>query len=426
MNHLTLIIYLCAAAAIGAAISGFIVWTVKNSRIKVLEGKLANDQQRLDDREKNYKDTISELKHAHEEDLKRQLESVKATMTAETEKILKEREESLNKGNRSSIDEILNPLKESIEKMQKAMADNARDHLKSNTELKEQFAHAVKDIEEKTVNIGARAEELTTALTSKPKIQGGWGEHMLEDILSREGLVKGKHYDREVANDDRSRPDFVFHFRDGMEQKDLVVDSKVSLTAYVNFMNADDEAEKERFLSEHISSVKRHIEELTTKEYSRKIDKGKRFADYVIMFMPIDSAFQAVLAKEPTLFDETYRKGVIIATEQTIMPFLKVIDITWRKYQQDTNIEEILQAAGNMIERVGRFYDSYKELGKRLGAVCRTYNEGVTKLEDNGQSITTSARQVMKIGAKRAKGKAFTIPEDQVFLNENEETEDEQ
>lgn len=426
MNHLTLIIFLCAAAAIGAAISGFIVWTVKNSRIKVLEGKLANDQQRLDDREKNYKDTISELKHTHEEDLKRQLESVKATMTAETEKILKEREESLNKGNRSSIDEILNPLKESIEKMQKAMADNARDHLKSNTELKEQFAHAVKDIEEKTVNIGARAEELTTALTSKPKIQGGWGEHMLEDILSREGLVKGKHYDREVANDDRSRPDFVFHFRDGMEQKDLVVDSKVSLTAYVNFMNADDEAEKERFLSEHISSVKRHIEELTTKEYSRKIDKGKRFADYVIMFMPIDSAFQAVLAKEPTLFDETYRKGVIIATEQTIMPFLKVIDITWRKYQQDTNIEEILQAAGNMIERVGRFYDSYKELGKRLGAVCRAYNEGVTKLEDNGQSITTSARQVMKIGAKRAKGKAFTIPEDQVFLNENEETEDEQ
>ena len=426
MNHLTLLIYLCAAAAIGAAISGFIVWTVKNSRIKVLEGKLANDQQRLDDREKNYKDTISELKHAHEEDLKRQLESVKATMKAETEEILKKREESLNKGNRSSIDEILNPLKESIEKMQKAMADNARDHLKSNTELKEQFAHAVKDIEEKTVNIGARAEELTTALTSKPKIQGGWGEHMLEDILSREGLVKGKHYDREVANDDRSRPDFVFHFRDGMEQKDLVVDSKVSLTAYVNFMNADEEAEKERFLSEHISSVKRHIEELTTKEYSRKIDKGKRFADYVIMFMPIDSAFQAVLAKEPTLFDETYRKGVIIATEQTIMPFLKVIDITWRKYQQDTNIEEILQAAGNMIERVGRFYDSYKELGKRLGAVCRTYNEGVTKLEDNGQSITTSARQVMKIGAKRAKGKAFTIPEDQVFLNENEETEDEQ
>lgn len=426
MNHLTLLIYLCAAAAIGAAISGFIVWTVKNSRIKVLEGKLANDQQRLDDREKNYKDTISELKHAHEEDLKRQLESVKATMTAETEEILKKREESLNKGNRSSIDEILNPLKESIEKMQKAMADNARDHLKSNTELKEQFAHAVKDIEEKTVNIGARAEELTTALTSKPKIQGGWGEHMLEDILSREGLVKGKHYDREVANDDRSRPDFVFHFRDGMEQKDLVVDSKVSLTAYVNFMNADDETEKERFLSEHISSVKRHIEELTTKEYSRKIDKGKRFADYVIMFMPIDSAFQAVLAKEPTLFDETYRKGVIIATEQTIMPFLKVIDITWRKYQQDTNIEEILQAAGNMIERVGRFYDSYKELGKRLGAVCRTYNEGVTKLEDNGQSITTSARQVMKIGAKRAKGKEFTIPEDQVFLNENEETEDEQ
>lgn len=419
-----LTLYLIAAAAVGAAISGIIIWSLKNSRIKVLEGRLESDEQRLKDKDEAYRESLSELKHVHEEDLKRQLESVKATMTAETEKILKDREESLSKGNRSSMDEILNPLKESIEKMQKAMTDNAKDHLKSNTELKEQFAHAVKDIEEKTSSIGAKADELSTALTSRPKVQGGWGEHMLEDILAREGLVKGKHYDREVANEDRSRPDFVFHFRDGMEQKDLVVDSKVSLTAFVNYTNAEDPAEKEKYLEEHFASVRKHIEELTVKEYSRKIDKGRRFADYVIMFMPIDSAFQAVLAKEPTLFDESYRKGVIIATEQTIMPFLKVIDITWRKYQQDTNIEEILRAAENMIERVGKFYDSYRDLGKKLGAVCKEYNSGITKLEDNGQSITTSARQVMRIGAKRAKGKSLDIPDETVQLSESEETED--
>ncbi len=420
----TFILYLAAAAALGAVVSGIIIWSVKNSRIKVLEGRLESDGQRLKDKDEAYRESLSELKRVHEEDLKRQLESVKATMTAETERILKDREESLSKGNRSSIDEILNPLKESIEKMQKAMTDNAKDHLKSNTELKDQFAHAIKDIEEKTSSIGAKAEELSIALTSRPKVQGGWGEHMLEDILAREGLVKGKHYDREVANEDRSRPDFVFHFRDGMEQKDLVVDSKVSLTAFVNYTNAEDSAEKDKYLAEHVASVKKHIEELTGKEYSRKIDKGRRFADYVIMFMPIDTAFQTVLAKEPTLFDESYRKGVIIATEQTIMPFLKVIDITWRKYQQDTNIEEILRAADNMIERVGKFYDSYRDLGKKLGAVCKEYNNGITKLEDNGQSITTSARQVMRIGAKRAKGKSLDTPDETVVLSENEETEE--
>lgn len=171
--------------------------------------------------------------------------------------------------------------------------------------------------------------------------------------------------------------------------------------------------------------MKRHIDELTGKEYARKIDKGRRFADYVIMFLPIDAAFRVVLAKEPTLFDEAYRKGVIIATEQTIMPFLKVIDITWRKYQQDTDIEEILRAAENMIERVGKFYDSYRDLGKKLRAVCKEYNDGVTKLEDNGLSITTSARQVMKIGAKRAKGKPLDIPQEQVLLNEDGEEENE-
>lgn len=417
---------LVICAAVAAVISGIIVWVIKDSRIKVLEGRLSNDEQRLRDREKAYQDALTELKRVHEEDLRRQLESVRTTMTAETEKILKEREEALNKGNRSSMDEILKPLKESIENMQKAMADNAKDHLKSNTELKEQFAHAVKDIEEKTTNIGAKAEELSSALKSRPKVQGGWGEHLLEDILSREGLEKGKHYDREVANEDRSRPDFVFHFRDGMEQKDLVVDSKVSLTAYTNYINAAEGSEdKDKALDEHIASVKRHIDELTGKEYARKIDKGRRFADYVIMFLPIDAAFRVVLAKEPTLFDEAYRKGVIIATEQTIMPFLKVIDITWRKYQQDTDIEDILRAAENMIERVGKFYDSYRDLGKKLRAVCKEYNDGVTKLEDNGLSITTSARQVMKIGAKRAKGKPLDIPQEQVLLNEDGEEENE-
>lgn len=365
--------------------------------------------------------TVTELKEAHQRSLKEQLDAVRAQMTAETEKLLKSREEELEKGNRSNIDEILKPLKDSMEKMEKAMKDNAREHLESTTTLKAKLEQAVKEMGEKTSAVGAKADTLSEALTGRPKVQGCWGENFLDDILSREGLVNGTHYTREVANEDLSRPDFIFHFKEGTEQKDLVVDSKVSLTAYVSYMNAQTPEEKDLALSEHLKSVKKHIEELARKDYSRKIDKSRRFADYVLMFMPVDMACRVALDKDPLLWQDAYQKGVLIATEQTIMPFLKVIQLTWNKYQQDTNIAEITKAAEDMIERVGLFYDSYKELGTRLKAVCKEYNAGINKLEDSGRSITTSARKVMQIGAKRAKGKELAVPDRQVFLTEEDE-----
>ena len=134
------------------------------------------------------------------------------------------------------------------------------------------------------------------------------------------------------------------------------------------------------------------------------------------MFMPIDQAFRLALDAKPTLWQDAYSKGVLIATEQTIMPFLKILQLTWNKYQQDSNLQEIRDAAERMIERVGLFYDSYKDLGKRLKATVDTYNEGITKLEDNGRSITTAAKQVMKFGVKRSKGKEFQVPAETLAL----------
>lgn len=354
-----------------------------------------------------------ELKESQE----KAMQALKAEVTAETEKVLKEREEQLSKSNKTSMDSILNPLKESISQMQKAMSDNAKEHIRSTTELKEKFDQAVKEMGQKTSDIGAKADELATALTGRPKVQGCWGENLLEDILSREGLVNGIHYEREVANTDRSRPDFVFHFKEGLEEKDLVVDSKVSLTAFVRYMNEEDEQKKNAALQEHLSSVRKHIEELAKKDYAAKVDKNRRFADYVLMFMPVDAAYRVAIDYDPMLWQDAYEKGILIATEQTIMPFLKIIKLTWNKYQQDSNIQEITKAAEAMIERVGLFYDSYKDLGRKINAVCSEYNNGVIKLEDNGRSITTSARSVMKLGIKRSKGKELSVPEEQVFLS---------
>ena len=352
----------------------------------------------------------------YEKALAQMKETIVASMTAETEKLLRKREKELSEGNQNTMDGILKPLKESISAMEKAMKDNASSHLETTAKLSEQLKNAVKEMQEKTSDVGRKADSLSEALTGKPKVQGCFGENFLEAILAGEGLQEGKHYSREAANEDLSRPDFVFHFKENLEQKDLIVDSKVSLTAFVDYMNAGSEEEKSAALDRHLKSVRKHIDELARKEYAKK--NARSFADYVLMFMPRDMAFRVALEADQMLWQEAYKKGVLIVTEQTIMPFLKIMQLTWNKFQHDTNTQKITLAAQNMIDRVGAFYDSYTELGRKLKSVCGEYNKGITKLQDSGQSITTSARQVISLGIRRSKGKEFTVPEETLEIEE--------
>lgn len=404
-----IIIAAAGAALITAVATWIIVRGHFRNRIKAQEEL---HEKRLADMEK----MASQAQENYDKALKSMRETVVASMTAETEKLLRQREKELSDENLTSMDGILKPLKESISAMEKAMKDNASSHLETSTKLSEQLKQAVKEMQEKTSDVGRKADTLSEALTGKPKVQGCFGENFLEAILAGEGLEEGKHYTREAANEDLSRPDFVFHFKEGLEQKDLIVDSKVSLTAFVEYMNASSEEEKAAALDRHIRSVRKHIEELARKEYAKK--NARSFADYVLMFMPRDMAFRVALEADPMLWQDAYRKGVLIATEQTIMPFLKIMQLTWNKFQHDTNTQKITQAAQNMIDRVASFYDSYSELGRKLKAVCGEYNKGVTKLQDNGQSITTSARQVISLGMRRSKGKEFTVPEETVEIGE--------
>lgn len=401
------------AAAVTALITAVATWLIVRghfrNRIKAQEEL---HEKRLADMEK----MASQAQENYDKALKSMRETVVASMTAETEKLLRQREKELSDENLTSMDGILKPLKESISAMEKAMKDNASSHLETSTKLSEQLKQAVKEMQEKTSDVGRKADTLSEALTGKPKVQGCFGENFLEAILAGEGLEEGKHYTREAANEDLSRPDFVFHFKEGLEQKDLIVDSKVSLTAFVEYMNASSEEEKAVALDRHIKSVRKHIDELARKEYAKK--NARSFADYVLMFMPRDMAFRVALEADPMLWQEAYRKGVLIATEQTIMPFLKIMQLTWNKFQHDTNTQRITQAAQNMIDRVGSFYDSYAELGRKLKAVFGEYNKGVAKLQDNGQSITTSARQVISLGVRRSKGKEFTVPDETLEIGE--------
>ena len=378
---------------------------------------------RLRDQDEASKSRIADMENMaakaqsnYEKALAQMKETIVASMTAETEKLLRRREKELSDENQSSMDGILKPLKESISAMEKAMKDNASSHIETTAKLSEQLKNAVREMQEKTSDVGRKADSLSEALTGKPKVQGCFGENFLEAILAGEGLQEGLHYSREAANEDLSRPDFVFHFKENLEQKDLIVDSKVSLTAFVDYMNASSEEEKALALDRHIRSVRKHIDELARKEYAKK--NSRSFADYVLMFMPRDMAFRVALEADPMLWQESYKKGVLIVTEQTIMPFLKIMQLTWNKFQQDTNTQRITAAAQNMIDRVAAFYDSYSELGRKLKSVCGEYNKGITKLQDNGQSITTSARQVISLGVRRSKGKEFAVPEEMLEIED--------
>ena len=397
-----LIVVICTIA-----ITASVTWLVTRS---IYQTKLSAQEQMHAKEAENAEKMAMQAQANYEKALKEMKETIVSNMTAETEKLLKKREKELSDGNQNTMDGIIKPLKESISAMEKAMKDNAASHLESTTKLSEQLKQAVKEMEEKTSDVGKKADTLSEALTGRPKVQGCFGENFLNDILAGEGLQEGVHYTREAANEDLSRPDFVFHFKDGYEEKDLIVDSKVSLTAFVDYMNAEDEQQKVTALDRHLKSVRKHIEELAKKDYAKK--NAKSFADYVLMFMPRDMAFRVALEAYPMLWQEAYQKNVLIVTEQTIMPFLKIMQLTWNKYQHDTNTLKITQAAQNMIDRVADFYDQYVELGKKIKAVGTAYNGGVTKLQDGGRSITTSARQVISLGAKLSKGKQLNVPEE--------------
>ena len=396
-----------------AAAASVITWLSTRSYFKAhLQAQEEMHSGRIKDMEKmaaqaqaNYDKALAQMK-----------ETVVASMTAETEKLLRKREKELSEGNQSTMDGILKPLKESISAMEKVMKENASSHLETTSRLSEQLKNAVREMQEKTSDVGRKADSLSEALTGRPKVQGCFGENFLEAILAGEGLQEGKHYSREAANEDLSRPDFVFHFKENLEQKDLIVDSKVSLTAFVDYMNAETEEEKTSALDRHLKSIRKHIDELARKEYAKK--NSRSFADYVLMFMPRDMAFRVALEADQMLWQEAYKKGVLIVTEQTIMPFLKIMQLTWNKFQHDTNTQKITLAAQNMIDRVAAFYDSYTELGRKLKSLCTEYNKGITKLQDSGQSITTSARQVISLGIRRSKGKEFTVPEEIVEIEE--------
>lgn len=361
------------------------------------------------------KKEIESLKLIHEEtirnheiNLKQQIAAIENKMTAETEKILKAREEELTKKAEETFRVISGTLGKDLEEMRKSFEDNKKVQNENSASMKTHLEEAVKNLREQTEDIGNKADKLATALRGEKKMQGCWGEAILENIFTNEGLEEGRDYDREMTLRDslefavqdedsgkRMRPDFILHFPD---KTDIIVDSKVSLAALADWFAAEDDSAREDAVRRNLKAIKEQVDRLSTKDYARNAMKGRKCLDYVVMFIPNYAALQLAKSTEPNIWRDAYRKNVLITTEETLMPFLRMIRTAWTSHEQVKNQQQIINAAQMMLDRVHDFSKDHAAMGKKLHEAIEYFEKCDAKLKESGRSIIGPAQKMIKLG----------------------------
>ena len=365
---------------------------------------------RKSDAEANEK-ALQLLRETNETALRQQIEGIRSQMTAETEKLLKQREEAISKKAEETFQAISGNLGKDLKAMQEAFDAQRTSQTEGTAKVKEAMEQAVKNLQQQTSSIGAKADNLASALKGQNKTAGGWGEVILYNMLVNEGMVEGRDFDREetlrdalgqtVHNEDsskRMRPDYILHYPDKTE---VIIDAKVSLDAYSDWFAATDSAAKEEAAQRNLQAIRAQIKDLSGKRYPHYIREGYKTLDYVVMFVPNYGSLQLAKSLAPNLFNEAYAQGVLIATEETLMPFLRMIRIAWTNYDQVRNQEKIIKAAQNMIDRVYDFSKAHATMGEKLRDALKQYDAVSAKIDESGQSILTSARQLIKLGVPK-------------------------
>ena len=339
------------------------------------------------------------------------LEMMKAQMTAESERVLKEREEELERRAKTLFENLSAGLDKDINSMKEAFEKNRMAHVASSQRMKENIDNAVRNLREQTMSIGDKADNLAEALKGRNKAQGNWGEVILDNLFTSEGLREGRDYDKEetlrdehgnvVYNEDtdrRMRPDFILHYPDG---NDVVVDSKVVLTAMYDYYSTDDEQLKADAVARNLAAMKEQVRKLARKDYSRYLRPGHKMLDFVIMFVPVYSALRLAYEADRNLWQDAYDQGVLIATEETMMPFLRMISIAWKSHEQVANQQQIIAAAEMMLSRVSDFCTAHAKMGEKLEEALKYYEACDRKLRERGQSIVGAANKLISYGVPR-------------------------
>ena len=367
---------------------------------------------------------IAAMKQMNEEQVKSQLDLIREQMQTTSEKVLKMRQEELGVQNKEQVSKIIDPLQKSLKDVQEALDKTKEQQTEALTRLDE----TIKINMQKSQEIGETADRLTRALTGEVKVQGNFGELKLKQLLEDLELKEGEQFDTQETLKDKGGkglkgddgkgliPDFILHFPNN---RHVVVDSKMSLTDYERYMNAEDGTpEKSAFLKAHIDSVRAQVKRLAKKEYTKYLPEGYNRLNFAIMYIPIEGAMNLALLNDASLWREAYDEGVMILGPQTMYMNLRVLEMMWTQVRQLKNQQAMMDAANTVIDRV-------QDFGLRFMDVESSMNDTIKKMAklkittaESGASIITAAKNLLKAGAREnKKKKALEEMDDSMFID---------
>jgi DNA recombination protein RmuC len=375
---------------------------------KVQETRLLLSQKELElkyEKEKN-----EATRQQADEKLAEQIKFLQAELTNTTQKLLDIRSEKLEQTNRTQMSSIIDPLKETISKLEKEMKETQAQHGNTTTRLET----SIKNLVEKTENIGNRADRLVETLLYQPKSQGDWGELVVKEMLESQGLKEGIHYvyqptlrdekGQTLRNEETNkimRPDFILHLDD---KEDVIIDSKMTITSYDNYVHAKTDDERQMYAKEILTSIHNHINELRRANYSAYIENGRRSADFVFMFIPNEGAMQVALAQEKNLWRDTFLKDrIFIVSEMNLYAALRIVNVTWRQIEQNKSYAKVFQTVGLLLDRLNGFIEKFGKIEKGLQQASKAYDEANNQLMLSSQSVLNTGRRLSEMGVKTKK-----------------------
>ena len=392
---------------------------VLEAQVKSCTARLAEVQALLDfanrereklNREKGDLQARNQMLSENMEVQKQEVQRIRQEMNNEfkvlANEILQEKSKSFSEMNHERLAEILNPLKERLEGFKKTVEETYNNEARERFSLKEQ----IKELVERSESIGEEAKQLTHALRGDSKIQGDWGEMILESILEKSGLEKDREYFRqETLRDEeghtiqgsdgrKMRPDVIIRYPGG-ENHQMVIDSKVSLTAYVNYVNAEDADEARLALKQHLVSVRKHIDELAGKSYQDYVGKG----DHVMMFIPNEAAYLAAMQADHALWQYAYEKKVLLLSPTNLIAALKLVADLWQRDKQTRNAIDIAEEGGKLYDKFAGFVDDMEKIGKSLNTTAMAYTDAMKKLKTGNGNLIGRVEKLKVMGVKAKK-----------------------
>jgi len=336
---------------------------------------------------------------------KKEIEKIQETFKIEFEnlanKLLEDKSKKFLELNEKNIGDILKPLKDKIQEFEKKVEETHKEETRERISLKKELEQIVKLNQQ----VSEDANRLTKALKGDSKIQGNWGEIQLELILEKAGLEKDIHYRKqENLKDDtgkNQRPDYIINLPDS---KNLILDSKVSLTAYENYFNTENDTEKVKYLKDHLVSINKHISDLSDKNYQTLY--GINPPDYVLMFVPIEPALTIAFKEDTRLFEKALDKNIVLVSISTLLATLRTISYIWKQENQKRNVYEIARESGKLYDKFVGFIEDLIGVGKKLDDAKGTYLEAMNKLVESpkkGDTIVGRIERIKNLGADATK-----------------------